>query len=127
MFQFNNVRRYVFVLQIDRTLISMFCTWSVTLWKIVSHDPPPTPRKLLPLNPPSPLEFPMIFHGGGGGGVWIFSGTTHCCCDSSTIFVLLVAIFQLSYVAVSRPFACWSFTLTWPLLLVLIFLAGTPL
>ena len=37
--------------------------------------PPPSPRKLLPLNPPSPLEFPMIFC--GGGGVWIFSGTTH--------------------------------------------------
>ena len=39
----------------------------------------PTPQ-LLPLNPPSPLEFPMIFHGGGGGGggAWIFSGTTHC-------------------------------------------------
>ena len=26
---------------------------------------PPTPQ-LLPLNPPSPLEFPMIFHGGVG-------------------------------------------------------------
>ena len=58
----------------------------------------------------------MIFRG-GGGGVCIFSGTTRCCCDSSTIFVLLVAIFQLSYVAVSRPFACWNFTLTWPLLI----------
>ena len=44
--------------------------------KVLSHDPPPpSPRKLLPLNPPSPLEFPMIFC--GGGGVWIFSGTTH--------------------------------------------------
>ena len=30
--------------------------------------PPPTPRKLLPLNPPSSSELPMIFHGGGGGG-----------------------------------------------------------
>ena len=28
------------------------------------------------MNPPSPAEFPMIFHGGWGGGVWIFSGTT---------------------------------------------------
>ena len=27
----------------------------------------PTPQ-LLPLNPPSPLEFPMIFRGRGGGG-----------------------------------------------------------
>ena len=35
--------------------------------KVLSHDPPPSPRKLLPLNPPSPLEFPMIFCGGGGG------------------------------------------------------------
>ena len=26
----NNVRKYVFVLQIDRMLLSMFCTWSVT-------------------------------------------------------------------------------------------------
>ena len=44
--------------------------------KVLSHGPPPpTPQKLLPLNPPSPSEFPMIFHG-GGGGVWIFSETT---------------------------------------------------
>ena len=35
----------------------------------------PTPQ-LLPLNPPSPLEFPMIFR--GGEGAWILSGTTHC-------------------------------------------------
>ena len=42
MFQ-DNVRRYVFVLQIDRTLLSMFCMWSVTLWKKVSREP------LLPL------------------------------------------------------------------------------
>ena len=54
MFQ-NNVRRHVFVLQIDRMLLSMFCTWSVTHWKIVSNEPP------------SLLEFPMIFCGGGGG------------------------------------------------------------
>ena len=36
---------------------------------------PPTPWKLLPLNPPSLSEFPMIFRGGWGGG-WLFSGTT---------------------------------------------------
>ena len=43
----------------------------------------PPPRKTLSLvrkevshEPPSPSEFPMIFHGGWGGGVWIFSGTT---------------------------------------------------
>ena len=77
---------------------------------------PPYPSEITALEPPLPLgisnDLPW-----GGGGVCIFSGTTHCCCDSSTIFVLLVAIFQLSYVAVSRPFACWNFTLTWPLLI----------
>ena len=40
------------------------------------NPPPPTPQKLLPLNPHSPSEFPMICCGGGGGGVWIFSETT---------------------------------------------------
>ena len=30
----------------------------------------PTPQ-LLPLNPPSPLEFPMIFRGGGGHGYFL--------------------------------------------------------
>ena len=82
MFQ-NNVRRYVFVLQIDRTLLSMFCTWSITLWKIVSHDPPLPPWKLLPLNPPSPSEFPMIFRGGVGGGVGmdIFCNHTILSCE----------------------------------------------
>ena len=29
-----------------------------------------TPQKLLPLNPPSPSEFPMIFHGGGMDIFW---------------------------------------------------------
>ena len=40
----------------------------------------PTPRKLLPLNPPLPLgisnDLPWRVGGGGGGKVWIFSGTT---------------------------------------------------
>ena len=71
----NNVRKYGFALQIDRMLLSMFCTRFVTLWKSSFPRNPPTPRKLLPLNPPSPSEFPMVFR--GGGGVWIFSGTTH--------------------------------------------------
>ena len=49
--------KYVFVLQIDRR--------SSPFGKEVSHEPP------------SPSEFPMIFHGGWGGGeVWIFSVTT---------------------------------------------------
>ena len=61
---------YVFVLQINSTLLSMFCTWFVTLWKSsfpMNPTPPPTPRNFLLLNPPSPSEFPMIFCGGGGG------------------------------------------------------------
>ena len=69
-------RTYVFVLAIGYTLLSVFCSWFVTLWKSTfPWTPPPTPQKLLPLNPPSPSEFPVIFR--GGGGVWIFSGTTH--------------------------------------------------
>ena len=76
MFQ-NNVRKYVFALEIDRMLLSMFCTWFVTLWKSSFPRNPPTPWKLPLLNPPSPSEFPMIFRG-GGGAVWIFSGTTQC-------------------------------------------------
>ena len=45
----------------------MFCTWSVTLWKIVS-DEPPYPSEITAVeSPPSLLEFPMIFCGGGGG------------------------------------------------------------
>ena len=71
-------RTYVFVLAIGYTLLSVFCLWFVTFWKSTFPwtPPPPTPQKLLPLNPPSPSEFPMIFRGGGGGGVWIFSETT---------------------------------------------------
>ena len=65
MFQ-NNVRKYVFALEIDRMLLSMFCTWFVTLWKSSFPRNPPTPWKLPLLNPPSPLEFSMIFRGGGG-------------------------------------------------------------
>ena len=68
-FCLKNVCKDVFVLQIDRRFI--------TLWKRSFQWTLPTPQKLLPLNPPTPLEFPMIFRGGlGGGGVWIFSGTT---------------------------------------------------
>ena len=74
MFQ-NNVRRYVFVLQIERTLLSMFCTWFVTLWKKFPVNPP-HPTEITTFKPPSPSEFPMIFRG-GWGGVWIFCGTTH--------------------------------------------------
>ena len=58
---------YVFVLMINHTWLSMFCLWFVTLWKSSFPRTPLTRRKLLPLNPPYPLEFPMIFHGGAGG------------------------------------------------------------
>ena len=50
-------RTYVFVLQIDRMLLSMFCAWFVTLWKSRFPRNPPTPQKLLPLNPPPPQNF----------------------------------------------------------------------
>ena len=66
---------YVFVLTINCMLLSMFCSWFVTFWKVVSHDPP------LPLGnnclwtPPPPRNFQ--WSSVGGGGVWIFSGTTH--------------------------------------------------
>ena len=68
----NNVRRYVFVPQIDRTLLSMFCTWSVTLWKIVSREPP-YPSEITAFEPPLPLKiFNDLPWGGGGGGMDIF-------------------------------------------------------
>ena len=71
MFQ-NNIRRYVFVLQIDRTLLSMFCTWCVTLWKNISQEPPPPyPSEITAFEPPSPWQFPMIFHGVGGYGYFL--------------------------------------------------------
>ena len=66
-----SMARSIFVLQINRTLLSMFCRWSVTLWKILSHDPPPPPPRNFQW---SPVE-----------GVWIFSGTTQVL--SSCIFI----------------------------------------
>ena len=64
------MREYVFALRIDRMLLSMFCTWFLTLWKSSFPRNPPTPRKLLPLNPPSPSEFPIVFRGGGMDIFW---------------------------------------------------------
>ena len=52
----------------------MFCTWFVTLWKSSFPWTPPSPRKLLPLNPPPPHR---NFQWSSVAGVWIFSGTTH--------------------------------------------------
>ena len=63
----NNARKFVFVLQIDRVLLSMFCTWFVTLWKTSSPRNPPTSRKLLPFNPPSPSEMANGLPWGGYG------------------------------------------------------------
>ena len=80
MFQ-NNVRRYVVVLQIDRTLLSMFCTWSVTLWKLVSREPPPHPSEITAFEPPLLLGTSNDLPWGGGSGVWIFSGTTQYMMD----------------------------------------------
>ena len=80
----NNVHRYVFVLQIDRTLLSMFCTWSVTLWKKVSREPL-SPSEITAFEPPLPLgisnDLPW-----GEGGVWIFSGTTHSTKTNKIVF-----------------------------------------
>ena len=70
MFQ-NDVRRYVVVLQIDRTLLSMFCTWSITLRNYCLWTPPP-PRN-------------RNFKWSSMEGVWIFSGTTQVL--SSCIFI----------------------------------------
>ena len=69
---------YVCFCAYDRLYIAFSVLFMVRhpLEKYFPMPPPPSPRKLLPLNPPSPSEFPMIFCG-GGGGVWIFSGTTH--------------------------------------------------
>ena len=70
----NNVRKFVFVLQIDR----VFCTWFVTLWKTSSPRNPPTSQKLLPFNPPSPSEFPMVFRGGGMDIFWNHTFKNRC-------------------------------------------------
>ena len=66
MFQ-NNVRRYVFVLQIDRTLLSMFCTWSGTPWKIVLHEHPIVPSEITAFEPPLPLGISNDLPWGGYG------------------------------------------------------------
>ena len=71
-------RTYVFVLAIGYTLLSVFCSWFVTLWKSTfpwTPPPPPLGNYCLWI-PPPPLNFRWSSVGGGGGGVWIFSGTT---------------------------------------------------
>ena len=70
---------------IARTLLSIFVHGSSPSGKVVSHELP-TPRKLLPLKPPSSSEFSMIFRGGEGGGVGmdIFWNHTFLCTYDST-------------------------------------------
>ena len=63
------------MLQIDRTLLSMFCTWSVTLWKLVSRGtPPPHPSEITAFEPPLLLgtsnELPWGWGGGGYGYIF---------------------------------------------------------
>ena len=63
----NNVRKYVFVLPIDRMMFSMFCTWSLTLWKTSSPRNPLPLGNYCPLTPPAPRNFQWSSVGGGGG------------------------------------------------------------
>ena len=69
----NNIPKYVFLLQIDHTLLSMFCTWFVTLWKSSFPWTPPLLRNYYLWTPPPP---PQNFQLSYMVGVWIFSGTT---------------------------------------------------
>ena len=67
-------RTYVFVLTIDCALLSVFCSWFVTLWK--SCFPwTPYPSEIAAVEPPLPLGISKDLL--WGVGVWIFSGTTH--------------------------------------------------
>jgi len=68
----NSLRKYYFVLGINRTLLSSFLCF-FTLWKRSFLWTPHSPLKFLRLNPPPPRNFPWP----SIGGVWIFSGTTH--------------------------------------------------
>jgi len=64
----NNVRKYYFVLWINRALLSIFSCF-FTLWKRSFLWTPRSPQKFLPLNPPPPrnLQWPSV-----GGGMDIF-------------------------------------------------------
>ena len=60
---------YVSVFLRFRSIICCFQCFvcgSSPFGKVVCHETPPTPRKLLPLNPLSPSVFPMVFTGGYG-------------------------------------------------------------
>ena len=66
---------HVFVPQIDPTLLSMFCTWSVTLWKIVSRELP-YPSEITAFESPLSLEISNDLPWGVGGGMDIFWNDT---------------------------------------------------
>ena len=64
-----------FVLMIDCTLLSVFCSWFANLWKsCFPWTPLPLGNSCL-WTPPPPRNFQ--WSSVEGGGVWIFSGTTH--------------------------------------------------
>ena len=63
----NNVCEYVFALQIDHMLLSMFCTWFVTLWKSSFPRNPPYPSEITALEPPLPLKLSKGLPWGGWG------------------------------------------------------------
>ena len=49
----------------------MFCTWSVTLWKILSINPP-YPLEITTIEPPLPIGISNDLPWGGGGGYGYF-------------------------------------------------------
>ena len=61
----NSLRKYYFVLGINRALLSIFSCF-FTLWKRSFLWTPHSPRKFLPLNPPPPRNFQWPSVGGGG-------------------------------------------------------------
>ena len=75
-------------------------SWFVTLWKSSFPRNQLIPQKLLPFNPPSPSEFPMVFIGGGGYGYFLEPHNVHKVLLKSTIHQKLNARFQ------NRPRLC---------------------
>ena len=63
---------YDFVLMIDHTLLSMFCSQFINLWKSIFSMNPPYPLKTTAFEalPPSPLEFPAVCRGRGGKDIF---------------------------------------------------------
>ena len=61
----NSLRKYYFVLGINRALLSIFSCF-FTLWKMSFLWTPHSPWKFLPLNPPPPRNFQWPSVGGYG-------------------------------------------------------------